>query len=129
MLCGTLAALLLLILVPISLPSVRQRLWRHHLRFRRWHLGLSALLLVLMAVHVIGVGFYTGALWKALLWGGLTGVALLWPLLPQAPLERRAEKRRRNTAPIARRLSVALLLAALGLAGGFALVANTDLPL
>ncbi|MCY1286304.1 hypothetical protein D9M68_381350 [compost metagenome] len=128
MLSGVLATLLLLVLVPISLPSVRQRLWRHHLRFRRWHYGISALSLVLLAVHVIGVGFYTGARWKALLWGGLTVAALLWPLLPRPALERGPGRRRRNTAGFANWLSAGLLLFALSLAGAFALLANSDLP-
>lgn len=129
MLAGTLAALLVLVLVPISLPAVRQRLWRHHLRFRRWHYGISALMLVLLAIHVIDVGFYTGARWKALLWGGLTCAALIWPLLPRRPLEAGQGRRRRHTAFLASRLSLGLLLFALCLAGGFALLANSDLPL
>ncbi|MCY1425695.1 Ferric reductase like transmembrane component [compost metagenome] len=129
MLSGTLASLLLLILVPISLQPVRQRLWRHHLRFRRWHYGISTLMLVLLAVHVIGVGFYTGAQWKALLWGALTFAALAWPLLPRAALERGNGPRRRNTAIFARWLSVGLLVFAVGLAGMFAILANSDLPL
>ncbi|WP_280291118.1 hypothetical protein [Pseudomonas sp. BN417] len=56
MLAGTLATLLLM-LIPISLAPLRQRLWRHHLRFKRWHYGIGAALLVLLAIHVIGVGF------------------------------------------------------------------------
>ncbi|WP_271407524.1 ferric reductase-like transmembrane domain-containing protein [Pseudomonas sp. Q1-7] len=129
MLSGTVSALLLLALVPISLPGVRQRIWRHHVRFRRWHQALSSLMLALLAIHVIAAGFYTAGLWKALLWGGLTCVALVWPLLPRRPLERTASHRRRNTAGYASWLCAGMLVAALGLAGGFALVANSDLPL
>lgn len=129
MLSGTLAAALLLALVPISLPAVRQRIWRHHLRFRRWHYGISGVLLVLLAVHVIEVGFYTGARWKAVLWGVLTVCALIWPLLPRRPLAPAEGRRRRNTAVLATRLCVGLLLFVLCLAGGFALLANSDLPL
>ncbi|MNF92802.1 hypothetical protein D3C84_754560 [compost metagenome] len=129
MLAGTLATLLLLVLIPISLAPLRQRLWRHHLRFKRWHYGIGAALLVLLAIHVIGVGYYSGTRWKALLWGGLTGAALAWPLLPRRALERGNERRRRNTAVFASWLSAGLLLFALALAGLFALLANSDLPL
>ncbi|AYF90007.1 MULTISPECIES: ferric reductase-like transmembrane domain-containing protein [unclassified Pseudomonas] len=129
MLAGTLAALLLLILVPISLPAVRQRLWRHHLRFRRWHYGISSVLLVLLAVHVIGTGFYTGACWKAVLWGVITSCALIWPLLPRSPLAPAEGHRRRNTGGLASRLCAGLLVFVLCLAGGYALLTNSDLPL
>ncbi|MDH4567169.1 ferric reductase like transmembrane component [Pseudomonas sp. BN414] len=129
MLSGTLAALLLLVLVPISLPAIRQRLWRHHLRFRRWHYGISTVLLVLLAVHVIGAGFYTATRWKAVFWGVITVCALFWPLLPRRPLAPVDGRRRRNTAVFASRLCAGLLVFALCLAGGFALLANSDLPL
>lgn len=129
MLSGTLTTLLLVILVPASLPGVRQKLWRNHQRFKRWHYGLGALMLTLTAVHVIGVGFYTRELWKSLFWGGLICAAILRPLFPRPSLERGSGPRRRNTATFASWLSAGMVLFALTLAAGYSLLANSDLPL
>lgn len=129
MLSGTLATLLLVFLVPASLPGVRQRIWRNHLRFKTWHYRLCTLMLLLMAVHIIGAGFYTAERWKALLWAGLTAAAIIKPLLARPSLERGNGPRRRNTALFASRLSAGMALFALTLAVGFALLANSDLPL
>lgn len=129
MLSGTLATLLLIFLVPTSLPGVRQKIWRHHQRFRTWHYGLCVLMLLLMSVHIIGAGFYTAERWKALLWSVFTGAAILKPLLPRPSLARGNGSRRRNTAIFASRLSMGIALFALCLAVGYSLLANSELPL
>lgn len=129
MLSGTLATLLLVFLVSTSLPGVRQKIWRNHQRFKSWHYGLSALMLVLMSLHMIGAGFYTREPWKSLLWAGLTCAAIFKPLLPRPALARGSGSRRRNTATFASWLSAGMALIALTLAIGYSVLANSDLPL
>ncbi|TDF80237.1 ferric reductase-like transmembrane domain-containing protein [Pseudomonas sp. H9] len=129
MLSGTLATLLLIFLVPTSLPSVRQKIWRNHQQFKTWHYGLCALMLILMSVHMISAGFYTAEPWKALLWTAITAAAIFKPLLPRPSLARGNGSRRRNTAIFASRLSMGVMLFVLALAIGFSLLANSDLPL
>lgn len=129
MLSGTLSLVPLLLLVPASLPGVRQRIWGNQRRFRRWHYVLGTLMLVLISLHVLGAGFYTRDSWKGFVWSGLVGVAIAWPLLPKAPLPRGHGPRRRRTASYASWLCLALVLLALAGAAGYALLANSDLPL
>lgn len=129
MLAGLGAALALLLLVPLSLVRVRRRLWRDHRQFKRWHYGASLAIVGLIAWHVLGAGFYVHAPWKVALWVLLTLAMLIWPRLPRHATERSRERRRRNSAPLATRLSVAVALLGLLLAGLFALLANSDLPL
>ncbi|MCY1392816.1 hypothetical protein D9M71_76970 [compost metagenome] len=129
MLAGVLATLLLIALIPLSLPSLRHKVWPRHASFKHWHYWLGVAIVVLAAVHILGAGFYTGTLWKGLLWCALTGAALLWPKL-SAPMPRHgAGHRRRRTAFLASRLTLGLWLGALVLAGLFALLANSDFPL
>lgn len=129
MLSGTLATLLLIVLVPTSLAGVRKKIWRNHQRFKTWHYRLCVLMLLLMAVHIIGVGFYTAWLWKALFWAVLMAAAIIKPLLARPSPPRDNGPRRRNTAILASRLSMGMALFALALAVGYSLLANSDLPL
>ncbi|NUT78014.1 ferric reductase like transmembrane component [Pseudomonas sp. C1C7] len=129
MLSGTLATLLLLVLVPTSLSAVRKKLWRNHRHFKLWHYGLGALMLVLVSVHMLSAGFYTAALWKWFFWVGLIGAAILRPLLPRAALVRGGGSRRRHTASYASWLCAGMVVIAITLALGYSLLANSDLPL
>jgi hypothetical protein len=129
MLSGTLASLILLVLVPTGLSAVRKKLWRNHRHFKHWHYGLGALLLGLMSVHVISAGFYSAEPWKAFFWVGLICAAILRPLMPRPALVRGSGSRRRHTALYASWLSVGMVLFALTLALGYSLLAKSDLPL
>ncbi|MBM7062801.1 ferric reductase-like transmembrane domain-containing protein [Pseudomonas sp. UL073] len=129
MLAGLGATLLLLLIAPLSLIRVRRKLWRDHRHFKRWHYAASLLLIGLLAWHVLGAGFYLHSTWKIALWGLLSVALLIWPRLPRDSLERSSERRRRTTAPLATRLSLAVALGALLCAGLFAVLANSDLPL
>ncbi|WP_374438895.1 ferric reductase-like transmembrane domain-containing protein [Pseudomonas panipatensis] len=129
MLAGTAATLLLLAIVPLSLPAVRRRLWRKHQDFRRLHYLGCALIVLLGALHMIGAGYYSGAPWKAALWCLLSAAALTWPLLPRATAHHREGPRRRHTRYLASRLGLGVLLFGLLLAGGYALLSSVDLPL
>lgn len=129
MLSGTLATLLLIVLVLSSLSGVRKKIWRNHRRFKNWHYGLGVLMLALMAVHVIGAGFYTRALWKSLLWVAIICVAIARPLFARPSPGPGHGPRRRHTATFASWLSVGIVLFALTLAAGYSLLANSDFPL
>lgn len=63
MIVGVLALLVLLLLTAASWPGARERIWRSWPAFRAWHRWLWLGLLVAIAWHVIGAGFYldTGA--------------------------------------------------------------------
>lgn len=127
MLAGLGAALVLVLLVTLSLTPMRRRLWRDHRQFRRWHYRFGLVIVALIAWHVLGAGFYLHAPWKVALWVLLTLAMAIWPRLPRAAARSR-ERRRRNTAPLATGLSLAVALLGLLLAGLFALIANSDLP-
>lgn len=58
MLVGVLALLVLLALTIVSWPGPRQRVWRSWPAFRAWHRWLWLGLLVAIAWHVVGAGFY-----------------------------------------------------------------------
>lgn len=129
MLAGLGAASLLVLHVLLGLLHVRRRLWRDHRQFRRWHYGSSLVILGLIAWHVLGAGFYTQAPWKVGLWLLLALTMSIWPRVPRRAGEQSDERRRRNSVPLAARLSLAVALSGLLLAGLFALVANSDFPL
>lgn len=129
MLAGDAATLILLLMVPLSLTAVRRKLWRKHADFRRTHYWACALIVVLAAGHMIGAGYYSGTPWKMLLWGALSVAALAWPLLPRKTPHYAEGGRRRHSAYLATRLSVAALVAGLVLAGAYSLLSSVDLPL
>ncbi len=129
MVCGTLATLFMMVLVPASLPRLRQKLWSNHQRFKHWHYGLSAVALILTSIHVLGASFYTNAPWKVALWCALVAAILIKPLLPKPAPMRGNGPRRRNTAIYASWLSIGLVMMVLVLAAGFSMMANVDLPL
>src|ERR1700722_5917654 len=59
-LAGIAGLLLLLALVATSLAGPRRRIWRSHRNFQATHIGLGCLLIVLLSVHVVTAGRYTG---------------------------------------------------------------------
>ncbi|MEE4300341.1 MAG: hypothetical protein V2J24_12945 [Pseudomonadales bacterium] len=77
MLVGVLALLVLLALTAASYPGPRQRVWRSWPAFRAWHRWLWLGLLLAIAWHVLGAGFYLDTPAARLL--GL-GVLVLLPL-------------------------------------------------
>ena len=58
MVAGVLALVVLLMLTAASYPSPRRRIWRSWPAFRSWHRWLWFGLLVAIAWHVLGAGFY-----------------------------------------------------------------------
>lgn len=129
MLSGTVATIALILLVPLSLPPLRQKLWRTHRRFKHWHLALSSAALVLTTVHVTGSSFYTDEAWKTALWCVAVGAALIMPLRREAESERNKAPRKRNMSAYASGLISGLVLWILMLAAGFSMIANIGLPL
>lgn len=75
MLVGVLALLVLLALTAVSYPGPRRHVWRSWPAFRAWHRWLWLGLLVAIAWHVIGAGFYLDTPAAQLL--GLAVLALL----------------------------------------------------
>ena len=59
-LAGIAGFLLLLALVLTSLAGSRRRLWRSHRNFQATHIILGCLLIVLLSVHTVTAGRYTG---------------------------------------------------------------------
>lgn len=129
MLAGLGATLLLILIGALSLVRVRRKLWRDHRHFKRWHYAASLLVIGLLGWHVLGAGFYLHSTWKVVLWSGLSLTLLAWPHLPRDTSVRSTERRRRNTSPLATRLSLGVALVGIMLAGLFTLLANSDMPL
>lgn len=75
MTAGRLALLLFLGLIVSSLW--RKRLGLEYDRWRVWHGVMAVAAVVLSGAHVAAVGYYTGAPWKKIVWGGYTGMWLL----------------------------------------------------
>ncbi len=101
----TAGRLSLLLVVGIIISSLwRKTLGLEYDRWRLWHGVLAAVAVILAAAHVAGVGYYTQAPWKRIVWGGYTGMWLLllgyirivkpWSLLrhPYRVTEVRAER-------------------------------------
>ncbi len=59
-LAGIAAFILLAALVATSLAEPRRRLWRSHRNFQATHITLGCLLIVLLGMHVVTAGRYTG---------------------------------------------------------------------
>lgn len=99
-LAGIAAFILLAILVITSLPSSRRRLWRSHRNFQATHIVVGCILTVLLAVHVVTSGRYTGGLGRRLLYiiVAAGGLAMLL-------------RRRRDTATMPREITVVRRLA------------------
>lgn len=57
---GIAALLLLLGLIVTSVGGIRRRLWRRHHNFQATHVAIGCALIVLLAVHVVTTGRYTG---------------------------------------------------------------------
>ncbi|WP_010488991.1 ferric reductase-like transmembrane domain-containing protein [Pseudomonas sp. S9] len=129
MVAGNVATLILLLVVPLSLASVRRRLWSTHRHFRRWHYAASVVILLLTAVHMIGIGYYTGAISKTVFWVALTVLALSARMFQPARPNLGAGGRRRKTARLASYLSIGVLCSGLLLAGIYSLLGSVDLPL
>lgn len=129
MVAGNLAALILLLLVPLSLTAVRRRIWVNHQHFRRWHYAASALIVIFTAVHMIGIGYYSAAPVKAVFWTLLSGLALVCPLFMHGRAHTGPGGRRRHTAYLATCLSVGVLLSGLLIAAVYSVLGSVDLPL
>jgi predicted CXXCH cytochrome family protein len=55
---GILALILLLALTVLSLPEIRQRLYKQHRRFQLLHVGMTCVLIPSIAVHILTTGRY-----------------------------------------------------------------------
>lgn len=74
----TAGRLSLLTFVGIIISSLwRKKLGIEYDRWRLWHGALAVVAVILAAAHVIGVGYYTQAPWKRIVWCGYTGMWLL----------------------------------------------------
>jgi predicted CXXCH cytochrome family protein len=79
-LAGIAGFILLLALVATSLAGARRRLWRSHRNFQATHIGLGCLLIVLLSVHVITAGRYTGGYARRIAFVAVAagGMVMLW---------------------------------------------------
>lgn len=127
MLAGLASAILMLVLAVSSLSRVRPRWSSSAASFRRWHYGGSLLALLLMAVHVLGAGYYSGGVWKGALLVALMLAVAVWPRLPRPA--NGLSGRQRNTAQRATWLALAASGVIMGLSALYSLLANLDLPL
>ncbi|MBD9500478.1 ferric reductase-like transmembrane domain-containing protein [Pseudomonas sp. PDM17] len=127
MLAGLASAILMLVLAVSSLSRVRPRWSSSAASFRRWHYGGSFLALSLMAVHVLGAGYYSGGVWKGALLVALMLAVAAWPRLPK-PVNG-ISGRKRNTAQRAIWIALAASGAIIGLSALYSLLANLELPL
>ncbi|MBD9518098.1 ferric reductase-like transmembrane domain-containing protein [Pseudomonas sp. PDM22] len=127
MLAGLASAILMLVLAVSSLSRVRPRWSSSAASFRRWHYGGSLLALSLMAVHVLGAGYYSGGVWKGALLVALMLAVALWPRLPKPA--NGVSGRKRNTAQRATWLVLAASGLIIGLSALYSVLANLELPL
>lgn len=127
MLAGLASAVLMLVLAISSLNRVRPRWSSSAASFRRWHYGGSLLALLLMAVHVLGAGYYSGGIWKGALLVTLMLAAAIWPRLPKPG--NGISGRKRNTAQRATWFALAASGVIIGLSALYSLLANLELPL
>ncbi|MGC4011434.1 MAG: ferric reductase-like transmembrane domain-containing protein [Pseudomonas sp.] len=127
MLAGLASAVLMLVLAISSLSRVRPRWSSSAASFRRWHYAGSLLALLLMAVHVLGAGYYSGGAWKGVLLVALILVVAVWPRLPKPG--NGISGRKRNTAQRATWFALAASGVIIGLSALYSLLANVELPL
>lgn len=127
MLAGLASAILMLVLAISSLSRVRPRWSNGAASFRRWHYGGSLLALLLMAVHVLGAGYYSGGVWKGVLLVALMLVVAVWPRLPKPG--NGISGRKRNTAQRATWFALAASIVIVGMSALYSLLANVELPL
>lgn len=127
MLAGLASAILMLVLAISSLSRVRPRWSSSAASFRRWHYGGSLLALLLMAVHVLGAGYYSGGVWKGVLLVALILVVAVWPRLPKPG--NGISGRKRNTAQRATWFALAASIVIVGMSALYSLLANVELPL
>lgn len=129
MVSGTVSTLLIAAIITTSLPRMRQKLWRNHKQFKRWHLCLAGTALGLMGFHMVGNNFYVAETWKVVLVLAAVSAALVRPLLGKRPIEKADRPRQRNTGTYASWLSAGMLVLVMALAISFAIIANVGLPL
>lgn len=127
MLAGLASAILMPVLAISSLNRVRPRWSNGAASFRRWHYGGSLLALLLMAVHVLGAGYYSGGVWKGVLLVALMLVVAVWPRLPKPG--NGISGRKRNTAQRATWFALAASIVIVGMSALYSLLANVELPL
>jgi DMSO/TMAO reductase YedYZ heme-binding membrane subunit len=77
MLSGTLALLLMTLLVLSSLPRIRRRLWPDYHRFRHLHAVVSVCVAALTLYHVVESGYYLNHPWKVGLLVAVSAVLLV----------------------------------------------------
>lgn len=82
MLAGLLSAVLLLLLVLLSITSVRRKLWRDYQRFRFVHAALAVVCLGFLLWHLVGSGYYLNHPWKIAALLALIAAAI-YPYLTQ----------------------------------------------
>lgn len=127
MLAGLASAILMLVLAVSSLNRMRPRWSSSAASFRHWHYGGSLFALVLMAVHVLGAGYYSGGVWKGALLVALLLVVAVWPRLPKPG--NGISGRKRNTAQRATWFTLAASIVIVGMSALYSLLANVELPL
>lgn len=127
MLAGLASAILMLVLAVSSLGGVRPRWSSSAVSFRRWHYGGSLVALLLMAVHVLGAGYYSSGIWKGALLVALMLAVAVWPRLPKPG--NGISGRKRNTAQRATWLALAASSVIIGMSVLYSLLANVELPL
>ena len=122
MLSGTLALLLMGMLVLSSLPRLRRRLWPDYHRFRHLHAVTSVSVLALSLYHVVESGYYLNHPWKiTLLAVAASAVALAYAVRQHGAVTGGVD-RTRNSARYSHLISYGALLLALAAVVSLALV-------
>jgi len=91
MLCGLLATLLLVLMITVSMPISRKRLWTDHRCFRTVHRWLALVTLLLLFAHVLGSRFYLNSTAKQALFV-LLAAATVSPYLCRWRQSKKTEK-------------------------------------
>jgi hypothetical protein len=113
MLAGTLALLLMTLLVLSSLPQLRRRLWSDYHRFRHLHAVASVGAVVLCFYHVFESGYYLNHLWKIVILGIIGLAVVLAYAVRQHGVLAGGIDRTRNSARFSHLISYSALLLAL----------------
>lgn len=124
MLAGTLALLLMILLVVSSLPRVRRGIWPDYHRFRHLHAVVSVSVLALSLYHVIESGYYLNHPWKIALLGAIATLVALAYALRQHGAIAGAVDRTRNSARYSHLISYGAGLLALAVIITLALLAR-----
>ena len=86
MLAGLMAFILMIMLATLSIPPIRRRMLSNYHVFRHLHAVLAVSVFILIAVHILGSGFYLNAGWKiGLLSAAGIGLLIYYSLDRKAP--------------------------------------------